>query len=423
MAMSTKISLPILALAVISLIVALAVGWLPGPSEHNTRLSQANEHISLANKMRDEHLPREAVLEFALSLESPTLPKQKKSNISYLIANIYYDDLKDYEKALAYYLRAKFYDESNPQKTTIEQRIVASLEKLGRSQDAQYRLASATYLAGEQTAKYPGRVVAKIGNREITRGELEAQLEKLPPQQRAHIKDDASKLDFLRQYIAGELIYDAAKSEGLDKDQQVRDRLAQIEKVLLTDRYMQEKVQNTVLLTDTEINLYYEAHRKELAEPRRVKVAHILFDSEKAARDVLSRLKAGGDFDGVARQHSLDNATKDKGGVLGFVIEGSSFVPSIGDNKEIAESLLRLDRDTLSEVMKTEKGYHIFKILEVAPHRELTFDEAKPRIVAALRQQKESEAQQKLIEQMLKAREVVIYEGEFQTGSKNAEKK
>jgi peptidyl-prolyl cis-trans isomerase C len=420
--MSTKTSVPILIVLVFVLALAFAASWFARSSEQNVRAKLIDEHISLANKMRDEHLYREAISEFGKPLEEPALARAKKSNISYLIATIYFDDLKDYEHALAYYVRAKFYDEKNPQKATIEQRIVACLEQLGRTQDAQYRLANATYLAGEKTAKYPGRVVAKIGDREITRGELEAQLEKLPEQQRAQFQNDAAKLEFLRQYIASELIYDAAKAAGMDKDEQVRERLSQVEKMLLTNKYLQEKIQNPIQVSDTEIKLYYDAHHDDLAEGRRVKIAHILLGSEKEANDVLARLKNGADFADLVRSASLDNSTKDTSGVLGFVAEETDFVPSIGENKDVAQSLLRLQKNDLSDVIKIDKGYHIFKIVDVIPRHELTRDEAKPRIIAALRRDKASEAEQKLIDEMLKARQVVIYEGEFQTGSDNAKR-
>ncbi|MGD8757969.1 MAG: peptidylprolyl isomerase, partial [Deltaproteobacteria bacterium] len=81
----------------------------------------------------------------------------------------------------------------------------------------------------------------------------------------------------------------------------------------------------------------------------------LLPDRDKATL-VLEKLKKGEDFSTLARVHSIAPESE-QGGDMGYVARGQ--LP-----KCFEDPLFRLRKDTLSPVIKTPYGYHIFKVIE-----------------------------------------------------------
>lgn len=101
----------------------------------------------------------------------------------------------------------------------------------------------------------------------------------------------------------------------------------------------------------------------------RIHAAHILISfanqdgqiDSAAARmkldTVLTKLKAGEDFAELAKQYSDDTGTKDKGGDLGFFERRMMVQP-------FDEAAFKLEPGQISDVVETQFGYHIIKLLE-----------------------------------------------------------
>lgn len=415
--MANKTATVVLWLIVICGLGGLVLGVFPLSKTKGQEKQDVQEHIALANALRQEGLAQEAIREFDLALQSNELAKSKKANIAYLVANLYFEELKNYKKALAYYVKAKHFNPQSSERQKIEQRTVECLENLGRSADAQYKLSEATYLAGERTAKYPGRVVAKLGDREITIGELEAEIQKLPPFQREQYQGDDAKLELLKMYIANELMYTAALRKGYRDDTSLREQVSQLQKMLMIRKLYDEQVRNAVSITPTEMDLYYQAHKQEFTVPEKFKVAHIMLATDADAQQVHTALQDGADFATLAKERSIDQQTRTRGGELGFVNTSTGVIPTIGKNEGLINQLKSLGLGECSETVSSDRGYHIFKILEVQPERQQRFDEVKSQIEAALRQVKEQEREHQLIENLMKTQNVIIYEGEFAESS------
>lgn len=88
----------------------------------------------------------------------------------------------------------------------------------------------------------------------------------------------------------------------------------------------------------------------------KVHCAHILVKSESEAKTVLNRLKKGEKFGNVARAVSRCPSGK-KGGDLGTFTRGKMV-------KEFEKAAFALQKGQISEIVKTQFGYHIIKRLE-----------------------------------------------------------
>jgi peptidyl-prolyl cis-trans isomerase D len=148
------------------------------------------------------------------------------------------------------------------------------------------------------------------------------------------------------------------------------------------------QLRRNVQISDDQLKVQYQANIQQYQVPNRVHVEHILFmtvgktDAEveeikKTADDVLKQVKKGGKFDELAKKYSEDPGTKDKGGDLGWITQGQT-VP------EFEKTAFGLDKGQISDLVRTQYGFHIIKVLEKETARTKTFDEVKDSIRAPM---------------------------------------
>lgn len=223
-----------------------------------------------ANVLYNQQLHAQAVKAYEEYLNNYDLEPNEQANISYQIANIYFDRIHDYENALAYYLRIKYlYPESNLQQE-VGRKIVACLERLQRSTDAQQAIEQTAALDESQKPEsHPGEVIARIGEREITTGDLQYHINRLPPYVQSQFQNREDKIEFLKQYIAQELLYDSAKRQGLDDNKDVLEGTFQAKKSLMAQKLLEEEIEDEVNLdtyTNADVEVYYKANKEKYAE-------------------------------------------------------------------------------------------------------------------------------------------------------------
>ena len=93
--------------------------------------------------------------------------------------------------------------------------------------------------------------------------------------------------------------------------------------------------------------------------------------------DVLQQAKKGANFEDLAKKYSEDPGTKDKGGDLGWITQGQT-VP------EFEKVAFSLPKGSISDLVKTQYGFHIIKVLDKETAHTKTFDEVKDSIRSPL---------------------------------------
>jgi len=146
--------------------------------------------------------------------------------------------------------------------------------------------------------------------------------------------------------------------------------------------------------TDSEIEAFFIKNKDSFKEAEKVSAAHILFkvddwSDELAANEVYKKAKAvqekivnGADFAEMAKKYSADG-TAQNGGELGFFTKGQ-MVP------EFEEAAFTTKPGEVSDVVKTQFGFHIIKVNEYVPEKNPTLDEVKDKIAAIIKEQKSS---------------------------------
>ena len=171
-------------------------------------------------------------------------------------------------------------------------------------------------------------------------------------------------------------------------------------KRMLLEKVVAVDVNAKVQVTEAEAESYYKANRKLYAADRRVRAAQIVVRDRDRAEAILKRLKAGEEFDKVAREVSIGPEAA-KGGDLGFFEQG--VMP-----EAIDRLVFSLPVGKLSGVVQSPYGFHIFKVLGREEGGGRKFAEAKERVIADLRKLKEAEAYERWLEGLKERASVVV---------------
>ena len=148
------------------------------------------------------------------------------------------------------------------------------------------------------------------------------------------------------------------------------------------------QLRQTIQIPDDELRAQYQQDIQQYEVPNRVHVQHILFmtvgktdaeveETRKKAEDVLKQARSGKDFTELAKQYSEDPGSKDKGGDLGWIVQGQT-VP------EFQTVAFSLEKGKISELVKTQYGFHIIKVLDKETAHTKPFEEVKDSIRAPL---------------------------------------
>ena len=244
-----------------------------------------------------------------------------------------------------------------------------------------------------------GKVVAEIGKEKITLDEINEMIKEIPEQYQAVAQ--AQKDMLLDRLIDQKLLYGEASKLGLDKDPDVQKQLDETRKDILIRAYLKKEIMDTVKVTDEEAKKYYDANKDKIKEPEKINVSHILVDNEAEAKDILAKLKGGADFAALAKEKSKD-ASKEKGGEIGFIAKGQTA-------PEFEQAAFALQPGQISDVVKTQFGYHIIKVTEKQPEKVMAYDDIKDQLKQMLLSGKQKESFDALLKDLREKNKVVVY--------------
>lgn len=118
-----------------------------------------------------------------------------------------------------------------------------------------------------------------------------------------------------------------------------------------------------------ETQLLYEKLEKDMGasvptSAEQVHARHILVEGEDKAKELAEKLKAGGNFEGLATAESQDPGSKDKGGDLGWFPKGLMA-------EAFENAAFQLAPNQMSDPVQTTFGWHIIQTLEKDQNRPL----------------------------------------------------
>lgn len=227
------------------------------------------------------------------------------------------------------------------------------------------------------------KVLATVGEKEITNLDIENALKSLDPYQAMQFNTEEGKKRLLEDLVNQELFYLEAKEEELHNDENFKNEMKRIEENMLK-QFAINKVLASVKLTDEEIANFYEANKEKFVKPESASAKHILVDTEEKANELLNKINNNEvSFEEAARDHS-SCPSKDADGDLGTFPRGQ-MVP------EFEEAVFSMDKGEVRGPVQTQFGYHLIKLEDKNEGGQSELEEVKNDIAKSLMYQKQNE--------------------------------
>jgi peptidyl-prolyl cis-trans isomerase C len=142
-------------------------------------------------------------------------------------------------------------------------------------------------------------------------------------------------------------------------------------------------IRDRILVPEGDARDYFNAHRDEYVIEEGVLARQIVVATAAEAREMIRRARAGEDFESLVKLYSTDLATKNNGGLLGWIRPGG-YIQGIGQNEEIERALFAAAENDVVGPFELDDGFHVFKIDRRREFRQMEFDEVRDRIFANL---------------------------------------
>lgn len=267
-------------------------------------------------------------------------------------------------------------------------------------------------LVGCSNAGGEDKVLAQVNDETLTLKEFNQQLSELPPQYQRMLKTKGAYEEIVDQWINTRLLVEEAKQMGLDKREDIEKKLADIKNQILAEEVIKERILNEVKIDETEVEKYYADHKEDFNPQVEVRARHILIKvnedadtptitkAEKKAEEILGKVKApGADFAELAGKYSEDPMAE-KGGDLGFFSEGQMVKP-------FEQAAFALEEGEISDLVRTQFGFHIIKLEEKRGASPKELEEIKEEVKNAATQAKQKETFDQLVENLKQKAKVV----------------
>ena len=251
-------------------------------------------------------------------------------------------------------------------------------------------------------AETVGKIIAKVGREIILQSDLDKRIQQIDAA--GMLSPEITKSDILNDMIESEIILQKAKQEEYEIDEEQIKAMAesQIKQIAsqfpsefefkkelrsagltvldlkeyyiqmiteqnLKEKIIQNKIKNKIHITEVEVEDYYNEHKGEIPPRPAMDQIGMIKRTIKPGKETNNKALAeinklrdklieGAEFTEIAREHS-DCPSGTSGGDLGFFGRGTMVKP-------FEETAFNLMPGEISEVIKTDFGYHIIKVDE-----------------------------------------------------------
>jgi peptidyl-prolyl cis-trans isomerase C len=263
---------------------------------------------------------------------------------------------------------------------------------LDRSFLAQVQVPYASVQEDPRAKDVRRQVLDNLIDRELLLQQAKSQKMTVTPQQL-----DAQMQQLKQRFPTPEAFDQALKAQNFTIESVQKD----VEGQMLRQQLVKKEVLDKVTVSARDVQNFYDKNKAKYVEEEQVRARHILVrvpqDTNPAddaklkgkAEGALKRVKKGEDFAALAQELS-DDGSKEKGGDLGFFPRGRMV-------EGFEEAAFALQPGQVSDVVRSQFGYHVIKVEERKPGRALGFDEAKEQVEQDLTREETFERYQQYV--------------------------
>lgn len=284
--------------------------------------------------------------------------------------------------------------------------IVLALTVLACSKPSEEAASDAELPKHGLSEQQANEVLAKVGDRTITVGEVADRLASQSPYLQARFESPEHRKEFLDNLVRYELLVYEAKRRGYDDDPEVVSARRNIMIQELIKQEVDEPLEGQGI-SDEEVQAVFDANPTEFDRPAQVRASHIFIKDRAKAAGVLKEAKAADrpGFTKLARAESEDETTKADGGDLRFFTADTEKPPAA-----VREAAFSLDKvgSVYPELIAEGGGYHIVMLTGKRAELKRTYEQAKRAIRHKLTRERKEAAMEALTERLRKEVEVEV---------------
>jgi foldase protein PrsA len=169
------------------------------------------------------------------------------------------------------------------------------------------------------------------------------------------------------------------------------DLLYRIKVQNLSQKLRTKILEGTDKVTDAQIADYYNKNKSRFAQPEKRDLRIVLTKTEAQAKKAKAAIDGGQSFKSVAAKYSIDQGTRDNGGLLAAVPKGQQ-------EKALDDATFKAAKGKVEGPIKTQFGYYVFEVSKITPGSQQSLDQSK----ASIKQLLVSQQQQKKLDAFVK---------------------
>ncbi|MDE7168915.1 MAG: peptidylprolyl isomerase [Mucispirillum sp.] len=158
-----------------------------------------------------------------------------------------------------------------------------------------------------------------------------------------------------------------------------------------------DTINSNIDIKEADIKKAYDENFSTVSPVQKAHLLQIFTTNKSIAEKAMAELKRGLSFNEVASRYS-EGPEKDNGGDLGLVIDS--------DYPEIFGEAFKLPAGKISEIIKSEYGYHIFLVKQYEKPKKIDYEQVKTQIHFTLYNKEQDEKIQELIDELYKKADI-----------------
>lgn len=201
--------------------------------------------------------------------------------------------------------------------------------------------------SGKLPLSLNNKIVASVNGSPIYESQLDAAIDKLKD-------NEVQRSEVLEHLVEQKLLSQTAEDAAIDKKFAVQSQLQLARDTILSNAMVDQFIEENV--TDEDLQVFYDAQAKLQKPELQIKARQIVSPDEATAKEVVRRLEDGKSFNSIALAFSIDRATRERGGDMGYISQ------DVLDPNLTEKIFAGKDGERLPP-FQTDQGWHVVEIL------------------------------------------------------------
>ena len=255
-------------------------------------------------------------------------------------------------------------------------------------------------------------ILAKFGKQSITLKEMEKNISEMQEWKQDRYKDQEGKKKYLDELIEEKLLTLEAGNRKINEIPEIAKQLKEYRDQLMLKELVKEEIDDKVKVLDADSEKYYNEHKAEYIDPEKVTVTEITLKDEAKAKEILDKIKAGGDFTAIAKEMSSKGESFGPGQSNGG--QTSPFTKdSFSSAKNFVDKAFSLNKGEISDIIiqpiEPDTYYMIIRLDDHTQPRQKELSEVKDDINWAVEKEKKRERIDQWLAEMKKVSNFQIF--------------